>query len=63
MELDRGRGAPGPPAAVKPGAAAMEFMKAAGEDAYDRLIYPSLEREVRGALTERADEGAIASSP
>ena len=48
-------------AAVKPGSAAMEFMKSACEDAYDRLIYPSLEREVRGALGERAAEGAIAN--
>ena len=48
-------------AAVKPGSAAMEFMKSACEDAYDRLIYPSLEREGRGALTERAAEGAIAN--
>ena len=48
-------------AAVKPGSTAMEFMKSACEDAYDRLIYPSLEREVRGALTERAAEGAIAN--
>ena len=48
-------------AAVKPGSAAMEVMKSACEDAYDRLIYPSLEREVRGALTERAAEGAIAN--
>ncbi len=31
-------------AVVKPGSAAMEFVKAACEDAYDRLIYPSLER-------------------
>ena len=44
---------------VKPGSAAMEFVKAACEDAYDRLIYPSLEREVRSALTEQANEGAI----
>ena len=48
-------------AAVKTGSAAMEFMKSACEDAYDRLIYPSLEREVRGALGERAAEGAIAN--
>ena len=46
-------------AAVKPGSAAMEFMKSTCEDAYDRLIYPSLEREARAALTERACEGAI----
>ena len=45
-------------AVVKPGSAAMEFVKSAAEDAYDRLIYPSLEREMRALLTERADEGA-----
>ena len=45
--------------AVIPGSAAMEFVKAAAEDAYDRLIFPSLEREVRAALTEAAGEGAI----
>ena len=44
---------------VRPGSAATEFVRAAAEDAYDRLIYPSLEREVRNTLTERADEGAI----
>ena len=37
----------------------MEFVKAAAEDAYDRLIFPSLEREMRTALTEQASEGAI----
>ena len=46
-------------AVVKPGSAAMEFVKGAAEDAYDRLIYPSLEREMRTALTEKASEGAI----
>ena len=46
-------------AVVKPGSSAMEFVKAAAEDAYDRLIYPSLEREMRAALTDRASEGAI----
>ena len=46
-------------AVVKPGSAAMEFVKDAAEDAYDRRIYPSLEREMRAALTDRADEGAI----
>ena len=44
---------------VAPGRAAMEFVKAAAEDAYDRLIAPSLEREVRADLTDRANEGAI----
>ena len=46
-------------AVVKPGSAAMGFVKSTAEDAYDRLIYPSLEREMRTLLTERADEGAI----
>ena len=46
-------------AVVKPGSAAMEFVKAAAEDAYDRLIYPSLEREMRAALTNKASKGAI----
>ena len=44
---------------VVPGSRAMEFVKAAAEDAYDRLIFPSLERECRSALTEEASEGAI----
>nr|WP_326165412.1 Tex family protein [uncultured Oscillibacter sp.] len=44
---------------VVPGSRAMEFVKAAAEDAYDRLIAPSLEREARSALTEAAAEGAI----
>ena len=44
---------------VVPGRAAMEFVKAAAEDAYDRLIAPSLEREVRSDLTDQANEGAI----
>ena len=44
---------------VVPGSAAMEFVRAAAEDAWDRLLFPSLEREVRSGLTERASEGAI----
>ena len=36
---------------VVPGSAAMEFVKAAAEDAYDRLIFPALEREGRSDLT------------
>ena len=42
-----------------PGAAAMDFVRAAADDAYDRLIQPSMEREIRSHLTEQADEGAI----
>ncbi len=44
---------------VKPGSKATNFVRAAAEDAYDRLIYPSMERELRNMLTERAAEGAI----
>ena len=44
---------------VVPGSAAMEFIKDAAEDAYDRLLFPSLEREARSTLTETACEGAI----
>lgn len=36
-----------------------EFVKAAGEDAWDRLIFPSLKNELRSVLTEKASEGAI----
>ena len=35
-------------------------VRAAALDAYSRLIAPSLERELRAALTQRAGEGAIA---
>ena len=35
------------------------FIKQAIEDALKRLIYPSLEREVRSELTEKAEEQAI----
>ncbi len=46
-------------AAVRPGAPAMAFVRSAAEDAYSRLLQPSMAREIRGALTERASEGAI----
>ena len=46
-------------AVVRPASAAMEFIKSACDDAYDRLIFPSLEREIRSTLTEQANEGAI----
>ncbi len=36
-----------------------DFVRSAAEDSYSRLIFPSLEREVRNALTESASEGAI----
>ncbi len=46
-------------AVLVPGAPSMAFVRAAAEDAYDRLIAPSIEREIRNLLTEQADEGAI----
>ena len=46
-------------AVIRPGAPAMAFVKAAADDAYDRLIFPSMERETRNSLTESACEGAI----
>ncbi len=36
-----------------------ETVKLAGEDAYDRLIFPSVEREIRAMLTEKAATAAI----
>ncbi|MCH5272591.1 MAG: RNA-binding transcriptional accessory protein [Lachnospiraceae bacterium] len=36
-----------------------ELLAAAVEDAYRRLIAPAIEREVRGDLTEKAEDGAI----
>ena len=36
-----------------------DLLRAAGEDAYYRLIFPSIEREIRAELTEAADESAM----
>lgn len=36
-----------------------DIIKEAGADAYQRLISPSIEREIRSELTETADENAI----
>ena len=36
-----------------------KYLKASIEDSYKRLIYPSIEREIRNNLTERAEEEAI----
>ena len=44
---------------VKPGSPAMDFMKAVCDDSYDRLLEPSMERELRTALTDTANEQAI----
>ena len=45
--------------ATVPGTAAMAFVRSAADDAYDRLIQPSMEREIRNHLTDEANEGAI----
>ena len=47
--------------ALKPTRWVSAFVKAAAEDAFDRLIAPSIERELRNTLTERAGESAIAN--
>ena len=44
---------------VRPGSNSMLFVRAAAEDAWSRLIEPSLEREMRSMLTDAANEGAI----
>ncbi len=44
---------------VIPGRSASGFVRAAVEDGWRRLLLPSMEREMRSALTDRADDGAI----
>ena len=46
-------------AALKPTMFVSQFVKAAAEDAYERLIFPSVQREVRSELSDRAYAGAI----
>ncbi len=46
-------------AVLIPGGGATAFVRAAADDAYDRLIAPSMERELRTSLTDDASEGAI----
>ena len=46
-------------AALKPTAQVSAFVRAAAEDAYERLIFPSIQREVRSDLSDRAYAGAI----
>ena len=41
------------------GSPCTEAVRLAGEDAYNRLIYPSIEREIRNMLTENAAASAI----
>ena len=42
-----------------PGSKSMAFVRSAADDAYDRLLFPSLERECRSRLSDEAYEGAI----
>ncbi|MBE5781922.1 MAG: RNA-binding transcriptional accessory protein [Clostridiales bacterium] len=44
---------------VRPGSAASEQVALACEDAWERLLFPSMEREIRNELTDRANESAI----
>ncbi len=44
---------------IKEGSPCTDIVKAAAEDAYTRLIFPSIEREMRNALTEKASRDAI----
>ncbi|MCA1294456.1 RNA-binding transcriptional accessory protein [Paenibacillus sp. alder61] len=44
---------------IKGNSAVSGILHSVVEDAYKRLIAPSIEREVRGALTERAEQQAI----
>ena len=46
-------------AALKPTLHVSAFVRAAAEDAYERLIYPSIQREIRSELSQKAYEGAI----
>ena len=47
--------------ALKPTMYVSAFVRAAAEDAYNRLIAPSAERELRNTLTDRAAESAISN--
>lgn len=44
---------------IKEGSLATELVRTAAIDAYDRLIFPSLEREIRNELTDTASDAAI----
>lgn len=44
---------------IKDGSPATAIVKAAAEDAYSRLIFPSIEREIRSELSDRASTSAI----
>lgn len=44
---------------VKSGSITTQFVKEAALDSWERLVFPSVEREIRNMLTEKADEQAI----
>ena len=46
-------------AALKPQLHVSAFVRTAAEDSYERLIFPSIQREIRNELTDRASQGAI----
>ena len=60
LELDAARGQQVVTSAfVKPGTPCCGAVEEAAVDSYSRLIFPAIEREIRSALTEKADENAI----
>ena len=46
-------------AALKPVMQVSAFVRSAADDAYDRLIFPAIQREIRSQLSDRAYDGAI----
>ncbi len=46
-------------AALRPQLHVSAFVRTAAEDSYERLIFPSIQREIRNELTDRASQGAI----
>ena len=44
---------------IKSGSACSECVRRASEDSYTRLIFPSIEREIRNELSGKASDSAI----
>ena len=60
VDLDRAKGAAIPvTVCVRGNSPCSDAVRQACDDAYDRLIFPAIEREIRNSLTEAADESAI----
>ncbi len=60
IDFDRARGVSIVANAVVHGSSpCADAVRTAAEDAYDRLIFPSIQNELRGELTDAADENAI----